>query len=96
MKMPQSGNLGDIMTSPQLLDLKAVAELVGVSYRTIRNYHQVAERRRREKDVHAGDLPEPDDTFGRSPVWKRSTILAWQRHRPGQGAGGGRPRKWDE
>lgn len=87
-----SGNMG-YMTSPTFLDLRAVAEMVGVEYRTIRNYHQTAERRRREQDVRPGDLPEPDNIFGRSPVWKRSTITAWQRNRPGRGTGGGRPRK---
>ncbi len=81
------------MTTPTLLDLRAAAELVGVSYRTMRNYHQTAERNRRQGEVRPGDLPEPDDTFGRSPVWKRQTITAWKRHRPGRGAGGGRPRK---
>ncbi len=32
-----------------------------------------------------GDLPDPDDTIGRTPVWKTDTITAWEADRPGQG-----------
>jgi hypothetical protein len=81
-----------------LLDLKRAAEVVGVRYRTMRNYHQIAERHRRlaaEKNdpsyIRPGDLPPPDDVYGRSPVWKLSTIERFVRQRPGRGAGGGRP-----
>lgn len=81
------------MTAPKLLTMNAVAELLGLQYRTVRNYHQVAERHRRNGGVRPGDFPIPDEVFGRSPVWKASTIQAWARNRPGRGAGGGRPRK---
>jgi len=95
---PTSANVSG-MTAPTLLSLAQVAELVGVEYRTIRNYHQMAERRRRESaatgvDVtRPGDFPKPDDVFARTPVWKVSTIRAWEKRRPGRGVGGGRPRK---
>lgn len=89
------------MTAPTLLDLRAAAEVAEVKYRTMRNYHQTAERRRRlaaEKNdpsiIRPGDLPPPDEIYGRSPVWKLSTINAWKRTRPGRGAGGGRPVGW--
>ena len=39
-----------------------------------------------------GILPEPD-MVGRTPTWDRKAIDRWKRNRPGQGAGGGRPRK---
>lgn len=94
---PSSSNLGG-MTAPTFLDLRGAAELAGVQYRTMRNYHQTAERNRRLAEKHQdpsyikpGDLPKPDRTFGRSPVWKTSTINTWIRERPGRGAGGGRP-----
>lgn len=51
-----------------------IAEHWGVTARTIRTYRS---RKR-------GELPEPDKVFGRSPVWKPSTILNFDR--PGQGA----------
>lgn len=86
------------MTAPTYLTLSGVAERAGVQYRTMRNYHQTAERNRRlakkHKDlsfIRPGDLPEPDDKFGRSPVWLPSTIDEWISNRPGRGAGGGRP-----
>ena len=95
---PSSDNVAG-MTTPTYLSLREIAELVGVEYRTIRNYHQMAERRRRESassgaDVtRPGDFPKPDDTFSRTPVWKVSTIRAWEKRRPGRGVGGGRPSK---
>lgn len=79
------------MTAPKLLTLKDIAAELGLEYRTVRNYHQIAERRRRDGGTRPGDLPEPDERFGRSPVWKASTIKRWASHRPGRGAGGGRP-----
>ncbi|MCA4741560.1 hypothetical protein H8Z64_23990 [Mycobacterium avium subsp. hominissuis] len=50
-----------------------------------------ANRRRAAGKPRPGDLPEPDHFFGRTPVWRLSTITQWQAARPGQGAGGGRP-----
>lgn len=32
-----------------------------------------------------GDLPEPDEMIGRSPLWKVETIDAWLKDRPGHG-----------
>lgn len=40
-------------------------------------------------------LPEPDARIGSTPVWFRSTFERWRAGRPGQGAGGGRPRAAD-
>ena len=48
-----------------MLDTRAVAKMLGVSYETVR-WH-------RKK----GNLPEPDTFFGLSPVWLRSTIEEW-------------------
>lgn len=78
--------------TPTLLTLADIAELLGLEYRTVRNYHQIATRRRRDGGLRPGDFPAPDMRFGRSPVWKASTIASWRTRRPGRGAGGGRPR----
>jgi hypothetical protein len=43
--------------------------------------------------VARGDGPKPDGHLGRTPWWKPETVDAWKASRPGQGAGGGRPRK---
>jgi predicted DNA-binding transcriptional regulator AlpA len=78
---------------PTYLDMEAVAEYLGLAYKTVRSYHNVAEKRRRENQSRPGDFPPPDAQFGRSPVWSPETIDAWKANRPGRGAGGGRPRK---
>lgn len=51
-----------------------IADHWGVTVQTVRSYRS---RKR-------GELPEADKMFGRSPVWRPSTILAFQR--PGRGA----------
>lgn len=79
--------------SDPYLDTAGVAEMVGVSYYTIRFHLQQARANRKAGTSKPGDLPEPERTFGRSPVWRRSTIQAWVASRPGRGAGGGRPPK---
>lgn len=40
-----------------------------------------------------GRMPEEDGMLGRTPWWHPGTITAWTANRPGQGVGGGRPRK---
>lgn len=68
-------------TSLALLDLRGAAELVGVSYATMRRYRTQS------------DFPEPDAYLGQSPGWLPETLTAWMDARPGRGVGGGRPRK---
>lgn len=58
-----------------------VAVILGVSVASVRQY------------ATRGDLPEPDGYLSRTPWWRPETILAWRDARPGQGKGGGRPRK---
>lgn len=64
-----------------------------LSHATVEGYHRHTAKRRRDGTSRPGDLPPPDRTFGRSPVWVSQTIDAWARSRPGRGAGGGRPKK---
>jgi predicted DNA-binding transcriptional regulator AlpA len=60
-----------------------VAQRAGVSPRTIASY------------AARGQMPKPSacDCCGHSPTWTWDEITAWLANRPGQGAGGGRPRK---
>lgn len=51
-----------------------IAEHWGVKVTTVRAYRS---RKR-------GELPEPDQVYGRTPLWKPATIAAFER--PGQGA----------
>jgi predicted DNA-binding transcriptional regulator AlpA len=57
------------MHNDELLDTTAVAELLGLKPDTVRWYHK--------KKARGTMLPPADQFFGRSPVWKRSTIEEW-------------------
>ena len=55
---------------------------------------EVAERLNITKGALARyKLPEPDVYVGRTRGWTEQTIDEWNAARPGQGAGGGRPRR---
>ena len=55
---------------------------------------EVAERLNITKGALARyKLPEPDVYVGSTRGWSEQTIDEWNAARPGQGAGGGRPRK---
>jgi hypothetical protein len=54
----------------------------------------VAQWRKRYADSHP--IPVPDVTVGRTPGWSKKREPEWRQwhaSRPGQGAGGGRPRR---
>lgn len=68
------------MTTGQLTNTDAAA-LAGVTPASWRKY------------VSDGRAPKPDGTLGRTPWWRRETVETWKANRPGQGVGGGRPRK---
>ena len=76
--------------TPNLLTLPEIAARIGVGADSIRVYHQRATKNRKLGTPRPGDLPAPDQTFGRSPVWKEATVAKWEAKRPGRGAGGGR------
>lgn len=63
------------------LDTAGVAELIGVKATSVRMYAKRSKLRRAEGKSTPGDLPAPDMMFGRTPVWKRSTIEAWREAR---------------
>ena len=69
------------MTADQLLDLKGVAEYLGITHGSAQTYHGRAKANRKNGTPKPSDLPEPDWVVGKSPVWWRSTI---QRMRDGQ------------
>lgn len=61
-----------------LLTAEQIAPLVGLTVASARTTHQRAERRRREGLTGPTDMPAPDARFGRTPVWRRSTVEAWK------------------
>lgn len=69
------------MADDDLLTIAEIAPMIGVTEASARVYHERATRRRREQTPGAKDMPAPDDRFGRTPVWRRSTIDAWKRVR---------------
>lgn len=82
MSEQQSGGCGDVVPAGALT-VAGVAARLGVQRRTVEAYRHHTQY----------GFPEPDGRLGRTPWWKPATIDAWQKGRPGQGRGGGRPRK---
>jgi len=64
------------------LDTAAVAKMLGVRRETVSRY---------KHDDRS--FPAPDIVLSGRPGWLLESIEAWRAQRPGQGAGGGRPRK---
>lgn len=60
-----------------LLTIKDIAPLAGLSRASVAVYHQAAQRRRREGRPEPKDMPQPDMLFGRTPTWKPETVQAW-------------------
>lgn len=49
----------------ELIDPRGVADLLGVQIKTVHQW------RFRE------EFPEPDQYFGRTPVWRKAEVLKW-------------------
>lgn len=70
-----------------------LAELLGMKPASVRFLRAQSKPGGR---YEADPFPEPDLVIARSPAWsegRADEIAAWNKRRPGQGAGGGRPRK---
>ncbi|WP_206796299.1 hypothetical protein [Amycolatopsis sp. MtRt-6] len=77
-------------TTFRYVDMVEIGTWFDVSHRAVANW--------RSRYAGAHPFPEPDVVIGRTPGWspdRRSEIEQWEAGRPGQGAGGGRPRKAD-
>lgn len=76
-----------------------IADYLGVQLRTVHTYRLRGQKLRQRladgEDITAEQLavglPKEDRLIGRTPAWRPATITGWRR--PGQGVGGGRPRK---
>jgi len=62
------------LTTDQVVDLIKEETGTELSASTFRGY------------VSRGQAPAPVEKIGRTPLWKRSEIVAWANNRPGQGA----------
>ena len=54
------------MQEEQYLTTAEIATVLGVTSDTISSYKS------------RGQMPQPDKTFGRPPLWKLATIQAWR------------------
>ncbi len=76
-----------------VLNRQAVADLIGVKAKTISQYLVES----RGEGRYAGHpFPPPDGYIGKGPWWRKERageIKTWAEKRPGQGVGGGRPRR---
>lgn len=54
------------MQDEQYLTTAEIATVLGVTSDTISSYKS------------RGQMPQPDKTFGRTPLWKLATIQAWR------------------
>lgn len=76
-----------------MLDRTAVAKILGVQPKTVSQYLLESRGEGRYADH---PFPTPDGRIGGGPYWLRKRereIRRWAADRPGQGVGGGRPRK---
>lgn len=71
------------MGGQEYLDIAGIAARIGVKPHSVQVYHTRAKRNRKDGQPLDWDLPEPDATFGRTPVWLVATIEAWEAKRPG-------------
>jgi hypothetical protein len=67
------------------------AALQHVELSTVYRNNTLARKRRAASILKPGDMPEPDETVGQTPMWLMSAYRAWDASRPGRGAGAGRP-----
>jgi hypothetical protein len=75
-----------------LINIYVWAALQGITKSSADSIRTRSNRRRKEGQPKAGDMPAEDQKIGPSPYWKMSTYRAWEKSRPGKGAGGGRPK----
>jgi hypothetical protein len=67
------------------LTLADIAAMIGVTEESAQVYHTRAVRHRRDGSPQPGDMPPPDRTFSRTPVWTPETVQRWIAARPGTG-----------
>lgn len=60
-----------------VVDSKALATAAGITVPSLRVLRSRAIKRREEKVSLPTDLPSPDGTIGRSPVWTTDTAQKW-------------------
>lgn len=62
----------------RVLSIEDVADAMGIKVSSLRVYAARSNKRRMDGLDSATNLPLPDFTFGRSPLWAESTIRDWR------------------
>lgn len=75
-----------------LMTLTDIAGEYALTVSTVRTYNGKSAQKRREGTAGPHDFPAPVDRIGNSPLFDSREVRDWFDHRPGRGAGGGRPR----
>lgn len=60
------------------LDYAAISDLTGLNVRSLRAMQGRARQRLKVNASTDSDMPMPDDVIGRTPLWKKETILQWR------------------
>lgn len=66
---------------PPLYGFVEVSKVTGMSTSTLSTLLHRARRNREAGKSSPNDIPEPDNYFGSSPVWKLETVQAWLKAR---------------
>lgn len=93
MPEPMQSPMHDSLAQRDRLSLADIAALYGLTTATVRTYNGQAAIARRNGTAKDHDFPAPIDRIGNSPLFDARAVREWFSHRPGRGAGGGRPRK---
>lgn len=75
--------LSDIITNTgdRLVGVEDVAGILGIKVSSLRVHSARSTARRSSGNTIAGNLPEPNYKYGRSPVWLESEIIKWAKTR---------------
>lgn len=77
------------------INIRVWAALQGVKVGSVHRNRTAAEARRKAGESRPGDMPpaaeKETQTLG-FPVWSMASYRAWEKNRPGKGAGAGRPK----
>lgn len=87
------GDLVMLDNDRTLMSLADIAERYELAVATVRTYNGQAAQRRRAGTSGPHDFPAAVTRVSNSPLFDSARVDDWHTHRPGRGAGGGRPRR---
>jgi hypothetical protein len=76
-----------VVPDTDVITIDVWARLQGVSKVTAQSNLSKSNKRREAGEPRPGDMPEPDDRVGQTPVYLMGTYRAWEAARPGRSGG---------